>query len=127
MALHTLDTSIVNVPLLIDGGGSLIGLGIRGRLPISFLCDIQSVSLMGDQTGSIVVDIWKNTPVNYPPTVDNTITASAKPTIDDDIYSEDSTLEGWDKEINADDILFFNVNSVVNIISCTVNLKLKRK
>ena len=126
MADYVLDTSIVTIPLLIDGGGEVIGLGIRGKLPLDFPCIILSVVIVADQSGSIVVDIWKDTLTNYPPTVADTITASAKPTISSATYSEDTTLTGWTTTINADDVLLFNVDSITSIVSCTLKLKVKR-
>lgn len=108
---------------VIDGGGSTITTGIKGDLPIDINCTIQSAELLADQTGSIVVDIWKDTYANYPPTVGDSITSSAPPTISSAVKSLDSTLTGWTKTITAGDTLRFNVNSITSITRCTLGLK----
>ena len=91
-ALDSLKTATIS--FIIDGGGSAITTGIKGDLEIPFPCTINEVTMLADQTGSIVVDVWKNTYASYPPTVANTITASAKPTITTAVKSKDSTLTG---------------------------------
>jgi hypothetical protein len=62
-------------------------------------------------TGSCVIDIWKDTYANFPPTVLDTITASAKPTISSATKYQDSTLTGWNTTISGGDVLMFHVDS----------------
>ena len=111
---------------IIDGGGSAITTGEKGHLRIPFKCEIQRATLLADQSGSIVIDIWKDTYVNFPPTIADTIVAAAKPTITTAVKSEDATLTGWTKTINADDILAFNVDSITTIKRVTLILKVKK-
>lgn len=111
---------------IIDGGGGAITTGIKGDLRIPFSCTINRVTLLADQSGSIVIDIWKDTYANFPPTVADTITAAAKPTISGAIKDEDSTLTGWTTAITADDILRFNVDSIATIERLTIALKVTR-
>jgi len=103
------------IAFVIDGGGAEITTGEKGHLRIPFDCEIQGVTLLGDQSGSIVIDIWKDTYANFPPTDADSITASAPPTISTAQKSEDTTLTGWTKTTSADDILAFNVDSVTDI------------
>lgn len=110
----------------IDGGGSAITTGIKGDLRVPFKCTINSVTTLADQSGSIVIDIWKDTYANYPPTVADTITASAKPTISSATKAEDTTLTGWTTSVAAEDILRFNVDSCTTITRCVVSLKYTR-
>jgi hypothetical protein len=121
-----LDTVICSLTFIIDGGGSAITTGQKGHLRIPFDCEIQSVTLLADQTGSIVIDIWKDTYANFPPTDADSITASAPPTISSAQKSEDTTLTGWTKTINAGDILAFNVDSITSITRVTLALKVKK-
>jgi len=111
---------------VIDGGGSVITTGIKGDLEISFACTIKQVTMGADQTGSIVVDIWKDTYANFPPTNADSITASAVPTITTDDKSQDSTLTGWTTSISAGDWLRFNVDSVTDIERVTVSLHIEK-
>jgi hypothetical protein len=52
---------------------------------------------------------------SYPPTVTNTITASAKPTLSSAAKSQDSTLTGWTTSISAGDVLAFHVDSASTV------------
>lgn len=111
------------IPFLIDGGGATITTGIKGDLMIDFACTISVVTMLADQSGSIVVDIWKDTYANFPPTDADSITASAVPTISTATKSQDSTLTGWTTSLSAGDILRFNVDSVTSIQRVTILLK----
>lgn len=114
------------VEFVIEGGGSTITTGIKGDLEVPFGCTIVRATLLADQTGSIVVDIWKDAYANFPPTGTDSITASAKPTLSSAAKSQDSTLTGWTTLINAGDILRFNVDSVTTITRVTLSLKVSR-
>jgi hypothetical protein len=118
------DVSTLN--FVIDGGGSVITTGIKGDLVVDFACTITGVTLLADQSGSIVVDIWKDTYANFPPVDADSITASAPPTITTATKSQDTTLTGWTTSISAGQILRFNVDSVTSIQRLTVALKVTR-
>lgn len=115
-----------NIQFLIDGGGAEITTGVKGYIQIPFDCTIEEVRLLADQSGSIQVDIWKDTYANYPPTDADSITASAVPAISGATKSEDTSLTGWTTTINEGDVLGFNVDSITTIEKCTVVLKVKR-
>jgi len=100
----------------------LIGVGLR----VPFDCTINSATLLADQTGSIVVDIWKDSYANYPPTVADSICASAKPTISSGVKSENTTLTGWTTSVTAGDVLYFNIDSCSTITSCVLILKVTK-
>jgi len=122
----TNDVKPCSITFIIDGGGATITTGIKGDLRIPFACTINSWTLMGDQSGSIVVDIWKDTLANFPPDAADVITASAKPTISGATNAASSTLTGWTTSIAADDVLRFNVNSVTTVTRMTLHLKVTR-
>jgi hypothetical protein len=112
-----------SITFVIDGGGATITTGIKGDLRIPFSCTITGVTLLADQAGAIVIDIWKDTFANFPPTDADSITASAPPTLSNpDEESEDTTLTGWTTSISAGDILRFNVDSVTSIQRVTLAL-----
>lgn len=106
----------------IDGGGAAITTGQKGYIEIPFACTITSARSFADQSGSIVVDVWKDTYANYPPVDADSITASAPITISATTKSQDSTLTGWTTSISAGDILGFNVDSVSTITRLTIVL-----
>jgi hypothetical protein len=130
------DASVVTIPgnpvltetinFIIDGGASAITTGIKGDIRIGYAATITGVTMLADQSGSIVVDIWKDIYTNFPPLDADSITASAPPTISGAIKSEDNTLTGWTTALAAGDILRFNVDSITDIVRVTVALKLTR-
>jgi hypothetical protein len=121
-----IDLGVGCIAFIIDGGGSTITTGQKGHLEIPFKCEIERVTLLADQVGSVVIDIWKDTYANFPPTADDSICGGNKPTISNAQKYQDSTLNGWTKTINAGDILAFNVDSVATITRLTISLKVKK-
>ncbi len=104
----------------IDGGGAVITTGVKGEIYVPFACTITAATLLADQSGSIVVDVYKAAYASYPPS--SSICASAKPTISATNKATDSTLTGWTTAIAAGDTLRFNVDSVGTVTRCTVIL-----
>lgn len=124
--VHPRLSDTFDVAFIIDGGGSAITTGVKGDIALDFAATINQVTLLADQSGSIVVDIWKDTYANYPPTVADTITASAKPTISSATKSKDSTLTGWTTSVASGDTLRFNVDSATTVTRVIVILKMTR-
>ena len=120
----TANQAIRDITFVISGGGSAIATGVAGYLEVPFACTINRVTLIADQTGSIVIDIWKHSYVlNTPPVVADTITASALPTLSSAQTYQDSTLTGWTTAVAAGDLLAFNVNSATTVTQVTLSLK----
>jgi len=119
-------TQYVSVSLIIDGGGTAILTGIKGDLTIPFNCVIDQWTLLADQSGSIVVDVWKDSYANYPPTVLDSITSASPPTISSATKAQSSTLTSWTPGISAGDTLRFNVNSNSGITRVTLSLRVYR-
>jgi hypothetical protein len=117
--------NLASLNFIIDGAGSAITTGIKGDVEVPFAwSDIASARLLADQSGSIVVDIWKDTYANFPPVDADSITASAPPTISSATKSQDTTLTGWTKTGSAGDILRFNVDSITTCTRVTLSLVL---
>lgn len=114
------------VEVVIDGGGATITTGIKGDVRVPYAGTITKVTLLADATGSIVIDIWKDTYANYPPLVADSITASAKPTLSSAVKSENSTLTGWTTAVSAGDILRFNVDSAATVTRVALILEMLR-
>ena len=75
---------------------------------------------------TIVIDIWKDTFANYPPTVGDTIVASAKPTLSSENKSEDTTLTGWTTTLSKGDILYFNIDSSSTVTYVQLTLQVTK-
>lgn len=123
-AIATAQVATIN--LVIDGGGAEIADGVQVDVEIPFACTINQVTLLADQSGSIVVDLWADAYANYPPTDDDSITAAAPPTITTATKSQDTTLTGWTTALAAGAILRANVDSCTDIERVTLSLKVTR-
>lgn len=110
----------------LDGNGSAISTGVKGYTQMQYACTINSWTLLADQAGSMVVDIWKNSYANYPPTDADSITGSSPPTLSSANKATSSTLTGWTTAINAGDILGFNVDSATAVTRVRLILKCTR-
>lgn len=118
-------TSTIN--FVIDGGGSVITTGVKGDLVVDVAGTITAWTILADVSGSIVVDIWKDSYTNFPPIVGDAITGAEKPTLASALKNQDTSLasgSGW--PISAGDILRFNVDSAATVTRATVALKFVR-
>jgi hypothetical protein len=108
----------------IDGGGAAITTGDKGWIQFNYTGTINSWTILADQSGSIVIDIWKDTYTNYPPVDADSITASALPTLSSVTKNTSSTLTGWTTAVTAGDIFKFNVDSCTTCTKVTITLKI---
>ncbi|MBA7586732.1 hypothetical protein ES708_28737 [subsurface metagenome] len=115
------------IPFIIGDSDDAIPVGQKGHCPIDFPCTIEACKMFADQPGSIVVDIWKDTYANFPPTDDDSITAAAPPTITTAQKSVDTDLTDWTIDLDAGDVLAFNVDSCTDIARVTVSLTVIRR
>lgn len=112
---------------MVDGGGSAISTGVKGYLQVPFNCTITGWTILADQSGSAVLDVWKDTYANHPPTIGDVITASAKPTLSAASKATSTTLTGWTTTITAGDVLAFSVTSASTITRVTLTLSVNRR
>jgi hypothetical protein len=120
-------TYTTGIEFTIDGGGVAVTTGVKRDLVIPFACTITGHHSLGDQSGSFVLDIWKKAFVaNTVPTVANTITAAAKPTVAGALNASSTTLTGWTTAISANDHLRINVDSCTTTTRITLVLAVTR-
>jgi hypothetical protein len=104
---------------IIGDGTSVITTGekktARVQVPVSGTITDWVLLSLDDTSGSVTLDIWKDTYANYPPTVGDTITAAAKPSITTATKNASSTLTGWTTSITGGDIFSVNVDSVTSL------------
>lgn len=115
-----------SIGYMIDGGTAVPGTGIVGWVEVPFGCTITAARAFADATGSAVVDVWKDTYANYPPTDADSITAAAPITVAGATKSEDATLTGWTTALAAGDVLYFNLDSVSTIKKLLVSLRVRK-
>src|SRR5690606_26594268 len=57
-----------SIGAVFDGGGSAIQSGQQVALYLPVACTITAATLLADQAGDCVIDIWVDSLANYPPT-----------------------------------------------------------
>lgn len=120
-----------NLNFVIGNGSSVIVQDTVGYLAqIPYDCEIVAwyITEVSETpiAGSIVVDIWKDTTGNYPPTVADSIAGSEKPTLSSATNNKDETLTTWTTTVSAGDCIGFNVDSVTSCKKIQLILTVKR-
>jgi hypothetical protein len=121
-----LDNLTFSMEFIADGYGNVLATGILGDLQVPIACTITGAFAYADQSGSAVVDVWKDTHAQFPPTDADSITASAPITISTATKASDTTLTGWTVAVTAGDVLRFNLDSITSITRLTVVIRAKR-
>jgi len=109
-----------------DEGGGVLTTGIKGYIEVPFDCYIEEQTLGADQAGDLVIDLWLDSYANYPPTVGDTITASAKPTLSSSDKDQDSVLTGWTRQLTKGQWLGVKVDSAATVTLATLSLKVRK-
>jgi hypothetical protein len=115
-------TSCIGISL--DGGGSTITTGIKGYFVIPYSGTITGWYLAADVVGSLVIDVWKDTIVNMPPNVSDTITGSEKPTLSTQQINSDTTLTTWITTFSVGDVFVYNVDSASSVTKAALTIKI---
>lgn len=114
----------------IGDGTNVIPAGVWCDVFIDIPGDIVEVTLLGNESGSIVIDLWKCTYAQFDnttrPVVADSITAAAKPTISSAHKSQDSTLTGWTRALAVANVIRVKVDSVTNLKRVLMNIKVAR-
>jgi hypothetical protein len=114
------------IELILNGNGYVLTTGVKAYLEVPFACTITAVVMLADVVGSMIVDIWKDTYANAPPTDADSITSATPPTLSSALKSTDTTLTGWTTSLAAGDVLAFNIDSASLISRVTISLKIAR-
>lgn len=119
-------TSAVDLVVVIGDGTNAITTGVKGYFPIDFACTITQWTLVADASGSIVIDVWKDTYANFPPTDADSIAGSELPTLSSQQKNQDTSLSTWTTSVSAGDVLGFNVDSATTVKQVTLTLKVTK-
>lgn len=111
------------IEFVIDGGGAAITTGVKGDLEVPYNASVNGWTILGDQTGNVVVDVWKAAYASYPPVAGNSIAGSEKPTLSSASKNQDLSLSTWTMTLTKGDILRFNVDSASTVTRVTVSLR----
>lgn len=104
------------IEIIIDGGGAVITTGIVGDIVAKTDMTITGWTLLADQSGSVAVDVWKDTYANYPPLVGDSIVT---PSITTAVKNQTT---GLSLTVTKGDIIRFNVNSATSVERVTLAL-----
>lgn len=117
-----------SIDFVIDGAGSAITTGIKGDLRVPFAGTVDSWTILADQSGSIMIDVWKDSLANFPPTIADSMCTGKEPYIAPSAaYAEDTSITDWTTDdIAAGDVLRFSVASNASITRATLSLKVTR-
>jgi len=106
--------------ITIDGGGSAITTGQKGYVTVPYGMTITGWDIFADQSGSIVVDVWKDTYANFPPIAGDSIAGTEKPTLSSVQKNQDTSLSTWTTTVTAGDVIAFNVDSASTVTRVTL-------
>lgn len=115
-----------SIQFILDGGGAAITTGAKGWIRVPFACTITGWELTADQSGSIVLDLWKDTYANFPPTVLDTITAAAKPTLSA-VQKNTGSPTGWTTAVAAGDYIRVNVDSAATVTYAVLSIQVTKQ
>lgn len=110
------------ITFIIDGGTGITTGAKKAYTRAPYDGTITGWEIVADVSGSIVLDVWKAAYASFPPTVANTITASAKPTLSSAQKNTSTTLTGWTTTVTKGDYLEVNVDSVSTVAKIVLNL-----
>lgn len=123
---HTHTGVAAGAGYLIDGGGATITTGVKGDLPpMPFAGNITGYAILADQSGSITVQLWKDTMANYPPVVGDlvltmTLTSNTR------VPTSGSYTAVTAIPFAVGDVLRVNVSSATTVKRATIGLLLTR-
>lgn len=112
----------VGMNIVIGDGLNVITTGVKGFIEIPDAMILTAARLVANASGSLVIDVWKDTYANFPPTNDDTITGGNEATLSSAQKSEDLTLSGWTTTFSKGDWLAFNVDSATTVKQATLSL-----
>lgn len=121
------------VGITIDGGGSVPGTGLRGRIQIPYGCTVTGWSIIADQSGSCSFDLWfiaGSAPPAAPsiPTSANKISASAPAAVSSAQSASGgaSAISTWTTAASQWGSFGFNLASVATMTLITIEIYLAK-
>jgi hypothetical protein len=117
-----------DLEILLDGGGQPLAAGVKCDLPIDFACTVTSWTILGDQAGSIQIDLWKSSYATFPPVVGGSMPGASanKPQATGTVKAQGG-VAGWiQSAIAAGEIVRVNVDSVAAFTRVTLGLTVRR-
>lgn len=114
------------VGAMFGDGVNVISGTAQAMLQVPFSATIVAARLLLKESGDLVIDVWKDTYANYPPTDIDSICSGVEPTASSAIKYENLTLSGWTTSITSGDCLTFYVDSAATVTQATIVLELEK-
>ncbi|MGV0949344.1 MAG: hypothetical protein ACOYB3_01640 [Azonexus sp.] len=110
------------ISLTVDGAGSPITTGMKGGyVTMPYSGTITGWTMLANTAGSAVVDVWKDSYSNFPPTILDTITGGSKPTLSAADKSAGG-VSGWNANFTSGDVFTFYVDFAGTVALLTLSL-----
>lgn len=106
-----LPSSIDSIGIVVDGGGGVVTTGEKGLTRPKYSGTITGWTMLSDIAGSCVIDVWKDTYANSPPTVADTIFGT-KPNL---VSQDKNEATGLSISFTSDDVFKFKVDSATTL------------
>jgi hypothetical protein len=123
IALATTADLTRTINFIIDSGSFSMLSGNKGSMTLDVSGVIESLTVLSDQQGDLILDIKKSNYTNYP--TFSSIVGGTYPQMSNSRKIKDDILNNWDVTLVAGDILTFDVIAVSNINRFLISLKLK--
>ena len=121
--------TVFNISYILNGGGSAISTGNAGWFQVPVASTLKQIVLIGDQTGSITLDFWKDVYANMlPVAADSICGAGSQASISSDVKAilTGAALAGWTTSWSAGDIIAVHVSSCATTELSSILMKLER-
>jgi len=126
-AVDKAHTEVATLGITIDGGGEVITSGNKGYIRIPYTCTITAWTLLGNVSGNIKIDVWKDSFTNYPPTNTDSICNGHEPELSSATKAEDNDLSDWGSvSVTAGDVISFYVDSCSVIERAVLQLEVTK-
>ncbi len=109
--------------ITIDGAGTAITTGVKGYIVLPYNATITSWNVVADQSGSVVVDVWKDSSYTIPTGATQSIAGTEKPTLSSQQINSDLSLSTWTTSLVVGDVIAFNVDSATTVERITLQIK----
>lgn len=119
-----------NIQAIVGDGANVMTTGVKGYLEVPDDATITSWKVVSGSSGSLVVDLWKSTYADFPPTVADSICSggsAVKANLAGGQKNSGSTLTGWTTTLSTGDWIAFNVDSGSIVKQATVCISCVRR
>jgi hypothetical protein len=109
----------------IDGAGTALTTGNKGYAVIPYGGTITGWTMIANQTGDCVIDVWKA--AGTIPTLSDSITGTEKPTLSTQQINSDTNLTTWTSSVSPGDIFAFKVDSASTLTRVNLSIYITKQ